>query len=76
VKAVRPGPVSGFVVFYDGNLPIGTSPVRAVPPDGGTALLATLGLGIGVHEISAEFHGGRGFENSRSPSLTQDITRH
>jgi Bacterial Ig-like domain (group 3) len=76
VKAVRPGPVSGFVVFYDGNVPIGTVPVRAVPPDGGASVLSTLGLGIGVHEISAEFHGGRGLENSRSASLTQNITRH
>jgi hypothetical protein len=40
-----------------------------------TAVYSTLDLAIGDHQISAEFHGTSGFQNSRSAPISQTITR-
>ena len=64
----------GVVVFYDGDRAIGISLVRGNSASL-TAVLATLDLAIGDHQMAAEFHGSHGFLGSRSPSITQTISR-
>jgi Bacterial Ig-like domain (group 3) len=74
VAADGSGVPSGVVVFFDGDRAIGTAAVHGAGPSV-TAVLATLGLAIGDHPITAEFHGAHGFLGSRSPTISQTITR-
>jgi hypothetical protein len=74
VTADGSGAPTGVVVFFDGDRAIGTAAVHGPGPSV-TAVLATLDLAIGDHEIAAEFHGSRGFLGSRSQAISQTITR-
>jgi hypothetical protein len=74
VTADGSGVPTGVVVFFDGDRAIGTAGVHGAGP-GVTAVLSTLDLGIGDHQITAEFHGVRGFLVSRSQPISQTITR-
>lgn len=65
---------AGRVVFYRGSEVLGTVRLRATP-DGAIAILSTLDLAIGVHEISAEYTGGGGFAPSRSAAVRQTVRR-
>ena len=75
VTADGSGVPTGVVVFFDGDRAIGTAAVHGPGPSV-TAVLATLDLAIGDHEIAAEFHGSHGFLGSRSQAISQTITRH
>ena len=68
------GVPTGSVAFYDGDRVLGSVPVHGTGASV-TAVLTTLGLGIGDHEITAEFRGSHGFLGSRSQSISQTITR-
>jgi hypothetical protein len=74
VTADGSGVPTGVVVFFDGDRAIGTAAVHGPGPSV-TAVLATLDLAIGDHEIAAEFHGSHGFLGSRSQAISQTITR-
>jgi hypothetical protein len=74
VTADGSGVPTGAVVFFDGDRAIGTAAVHGPGPSV-AAVLATLDLAIGDHQITAEFHGSRGFVGSRSQAITQTITR-
>jgi hypothetical protein len=74
VTADGSGVPTGVVIFFDGDRVIGTAGVRGPGPSV-TAVLATLDLAIGDHEIAAEFHGSHGFLGSRSQAISQTITR-
>ena len=74
VTADGSGVPTGVVVFFDGDRAIGTAAVHGPGPSV-TAVLATLDLAIGDHEIAAEFHGSHGFLGSRSQTISQTITR-
>jgi hypothetical protein len=74
VTADGSGVPSGAVVFFDGDRAIGTAAVHGPGPSV-TAVLATLDLAIGDHQITAEFHGSHGFLGSRSQAISQTITR-
>ena len=65
---------TGIVIFFDGDTAIGTSAVHGADVSA-TAVLSTLNLAIGDHEITAEFHGTHGFLGSRSQPVSQTITR-
>jgi hypothetical protein len=68
------GVPTGVVVFFDGDRAIGSAAVHGPGPSV-TAVLSTLDLAIGDHQIAAEFQGSRGFLGSRSQSISQTITR-
>ena len=68
------GVPTGIVVFYDGERTIGVVPVHGAGVSV-TAVLSTLDLGLGDHQIAAEFHGTHGFLNSRSEPIVQTVTR-
>ena len=74
VTADGSGVPTGIVVFFDGDRAIGTAGVHGPGPSV-TAVLATLDLAIGDHQIAAEFHGSQGFLGSRSQAISQTITR-
>jgi hypothetical protein len=74
VTAESSGVPLGVVVFFDGDRPLGISPVHGPGPSV-TAVFATLDLGIGDHQITAQFQGTQGFEGSRSLPVSQTITR-
>lgn len=65
---------AGHVVFRRGTEVLGTVRIR-VSQDGATAVLSTLDLDIGVHEISAEYTGGAAFAPSRSAVVRQTVRR-
>jgi hypothetical protein len=65
---------TGIVVFFDGDSAIGTSAVHGADASA-TAVLSTLNLAIGDHQITAEFQGTHGFLGSRSQPISQTITR-
>jgi hypothetical protein len=63
-----PGPPSGSVVFKEGATVLATRPLDA----NGKAFLATSALGIGSHNITADFTGSNGWLNSTN-SVTQVV---
>jgi hypothetical protein len=74
VTADGSGVPTGVVVFFDGDRAIGTASVHGPGPSV-TAVLSTLDLAIGDHQIAAEFQGSHGFLGSRSQTISQTITR-
>jgi hypothetical protein len=67
-------PPTGMVVFRSGDEVLGSA--RLALQDGAaTASLVVLRLQVGSHAVTAEYLGQDGFDGSRSPVLTQLVTR-
>jgi hypothetical protein len=67
-------PPTGMVVFRSGDEVLGSA--RLALQDGAAiASLVVLRLPVGSHAVTAEYLGQDGFEGSRSPVLTQHVTR-
>ena len=58
----------GSVEFFDGGASLGTGTMVA-----GVASISTSGLGVGSHDITAQYGGDAIFATSTSPSLTQVV---
>ena len=72
VAAVPPagGTPSGTVVFMDGPTRLGTGALA-----GGRATLATSGLGVGSHSVTAVYAGDATFAGSASAAVTETVQR-
>ena len=62
---------TGSIVFMDGGVAIGTSPLSSA----GVATLATSTLATGSHQITAAYQGDTDFAASTSPALTETIQK-
>jgi sugar lactone lactonase YvrE len=68
---VSPDAAGGLIVFKDGGVTLGTGTVS-----GGVATFTTRSLGIGRHDMTAEYGGDESYEPSASPpSYTQEVVR-
>ena len=65
---------TGSVIFYRGEEPLGRSPVRKAG-DGAAAVLVTLKLPIGEHELSAVYEGDAAHDPARSSVVRQSVVR-
>ena len=68
--AGSPRTPGGRVVFYSGGSEIGNATVR-----GGAAVLSTLALELGTHQLSASYDGDEWHQASRSPSVAHTVRR-
>jgi hypothetical protein len=70
VTATSPGvgTPSGTVSFFDGSTLLGTSVIS-----GGVAQLSTSRLSVGVHHLTAVYHGNANFTPSTSPVDNQTV---
>lgn len=66
----RRGQPGGVVLFLSNGVVIGRAAVR-----NGTAVLTTLGLAIGDHQLSAEYAGDAAHLPSRSATISQVVAR-
>lgn len=73
VRARGGRPPEGTVVFYRGDAVMGSARLRP-RRDAGVATFSTSDLPIGVHSLSAEYPGSRGFAASRSAVVQQVVT--
>ena len=63
-----PGPPTGTVAFFDGNLRIGTGTLS-----GTTATMTTSTLSVGGHVLRAEYQGSSTYAGSTSPNYTHTV---
>jgi len=63
-----PGPPTGTVAFFDGNLRIGTGTLS-----GTTATMTTTTLAVGGHALRAEYSGSSVYAGSTSPNYTHTV---
>lgn len=73
VRARGSRPPEGTVVFYRGDSVMGSARLRP-RGDAGVATFSTSDLPVGVHALSAQYPGSRGFASSRSAVVHQVVT--